>query len=1536
MSFAARVLVAGILILWGASAPATAQDEPREPSKVSREETEALRALAERALADSPTETTSPAQASGGGADRSAESQPPEEEPQPDREPRTRRSASTGDRLADLLSQVQPGMVNLSGAEMDVQVVGDTVILQGSEEDLAMIELLLTILDQSIEPKELRVVKLEQKDANEIARTLEEAVNKGIAFPNMREEDKVSITAISPNTLLVGALPRDMDFVIETIHSIDEVEDNLGRIELMTFTVQHRRAKEVATQLEGILRQILEAKGIQQAKSKFQIKPIDANNTILITAPQSERETIQGFISAIDVEPARGWSEVKLTLYPLLRSKAEDLAKVVTDLLKAPETREETEEVIRRLLMSVADPDGELRELPPIDLDKPIRIIPDSGTNSLIVATVDENVQPMGELIRLLDQAALARDVVVRVIPIRFADAATLADLLGEMFTEGEEVPKEPVGTSGTDTIRGTPVEPDGAALVYKIGLVADARTNTLIVSGRQEQIELVERVIAQLDQPARSLKFALRLIPMAHGDVGRIGKIISDLMDKRLESLEGTDAKGTALERERVFLSADIRTNSLIVSASEENFAEITDIVRQLDTPSEPTYDTVRVVPCQRLSAADLKTKIDELWTRKAALRSELELPEDTPVIVADERSNALLVASSVEDYEEIARLVATLDEQPLIEDTRLFRLRYADARELADQLDKLFQGLAQSNESLKPPTLLPDARTNSLMVAATQDAMERAEAIIGRMDVEAGPKTATFQIYPLRYGSAGKLAVKMQELFDSGREGQDQQRTPVVVMADEASNSLIASASRDDHQVIVELLGLLDQPSTLARQFEIFPLRQAKSARVAEKLGELLQSRAGTGGGGGSGDVSIAAVGDERTNSIIVWASPTEMENIADMIRRLDTTTSIVERAVKLIQLKQALAGDFATVLDETFLAQDQGEDQEALFITFTQKLDDGTTVQRRLIRQDIKITPDPRTNSLMVMAPSDSMDMLEALIQDFDRIQPIKSELRLFPLMNADAETMSEQLTNLFEAKQGEGDQTRQQLILGSQTDELEWARVGQELRFAADTRTNTLVAAGAEIDLRMVEELVRYLDSQDVEDRLVEVYPVKFKPPQDIARAVQDFNERERDVLGELDDQTSRRRRAERQVSVVSLGDDEQGSSSLIVGASRRQYPQVMEMLYQLDRPEPQVRISVLVAELTLTDNFELGIELAGQELDFSRRAVLGPNGIIEGPDFDIVAGTDIGAAGSLQGFNFTVSGEDFSFLLHALKRDSRLEVLSRPTLTVRNGEQGIVNISDQVPIVSEARLNDTGQTQTSVVREDVGLVLTATPHISPDGYVTLEIKQEVSNLSGDTIQITEGVTQPIFQTREVTTNVTVRDGETVVIGGLITERESEGQTRIPFFGDIPVLGRLFRTDSISKSRTELMVVLTVDVLQSDEDMRRMSREERDLFALPDRILRHPLMEGLRIRADEPSLGPESDGPPGGAPNGAGQTAPSERYGPTPRQYGPMTNRPTSTTASTGSGGVDGAPSQAARGKSEPPAAVALGSGVPDEE
>ena len=1104
----------------------------------------------------------------------------------------------------------EPLNLNLTGAEVNVQVVNGKLVLEGAEEDLAALQQFIKHFDESVTPKDFRVVTLQNKNSKEIAKVVQDTMKELDAGREPRPEETVTVATVSSNIIVATGPTDKLEMVEALVGMLDQVDPSLPKLEKMTFQLEHVKAIEAAEKLEEFIAVLQAQQGVEAAQ-EIKVFPVAVSNSVVVLAPTAEYDKIKELINEIDAEPVEGFGELRLAYYPLLNSDAKKLADTLNELLTTEQGKKEATEVISRLTMMVAEPgeDGQITELPPINLERQIKLIPDDESRAIICATAKENIEPMRQLIQLLDGVPMAVEQNLRIVPLVYADAENAKKLLEDMFKSGKDLTKPAAGVSKGE---GVPTNVIGESLVYNVGVTADARTNTLIITGRKEQLVLVDGVIKSLDIPASDIKHPLRLIALQGADATQVSKIIQELWDKRIEGMEKTDVGDAAVAREKIFLSVDLHTNSLIVSALEQNFEEIAQLVSQLDIV--PDLDSVvRIFTLHNAQAETVAEKIEKLFDQ--GLYDGLVLVEDKGkdkqeiALIADGRSNCIVASAAKNHLAIIEKLIAQMDtdKAPLINsDTKIFPLKHGDAIKLADMLDKLFEGMAKgSDKEFEAPTIVPESSSNILILTGSRDALKRADVLITQLDVQpVGGKS--IRVYGLEYGSASKLTVKMQEVFDAREKGKDAERTPVFLMADEPTNSIICSAAEEDHNMVQHLIGLLDVESTLARRVQIFPLARAKAEETSKTLEELFKSQ-GSGSGKSSQTDTIAVKADKRTNSLIVWAAEAEMTNVGRIIERLDTSTPGIKMGIKVITLKRAYAEELSETLINTINGGSKGgsDDSEAVILTFDEKLSDGTFRTRKLIRQDITIEPDKRTNSLFVMAPADSMDMLENLIHSIDSIPPTLAEIRMFPLANADAEEVVERLTELFEDKKSdEGPETTLQITDGGAiATDGGGSAPGQVLTFTADRRTNMVIAAGSEGDLNMVEDLIRSLDAQDVEDRIRMVYEAKYVPAKDIASALSDYFKEENDLFGDLDNESAIRRQAERSVTV--LGDEK--SNSVLIGVSPRYYSRTMEMLYSIDRPPPQVNIQVLIAEVALDDRLEFGMEFALQDLGFSNNA-----------------------------------------------------------------------------------------------------------------------------------------------------------------------------------------------------------------------------------------------------------------------------------------------------------------------------------------
>jgi general secretion pathway protein D len=258
--------------------------------------------------------------------------------------------------------------------------------------------------------------------------------------------------------------------------------------------------------------------------------------------------------------------------------------------------------------------------------------------------------------------------------------------------------------------------------------------------------------------------------------------------------------------------------------------------------------------------------------------------------------------------------------------------------------------------------------------------------------------------------------------------------------------------------------------------------------------------------------------------------------------------------------------------------------------------------------------------------------------------------------------------------------------------------------------------------------------------------------------------------------------------------------------------------VENILEQMDQIPKQVMIQTLIVETNLTKATQLGVEWS-----FANSNLLGIHNSSQG------GGTNLGvrsgvAAGNgttaAQGFTYSLSTPEFSAFLQALQTDTSLNVLSTPRIFTTNNATAEINISQSVPYETGVTQNGTGIAPTiSYNYEDVGIVLTVTPRITDNGYVTMDISQTANDIASFDNALNGA---PIVNQREAQTTVSVKGGQTIVLGGLIQNSVNTTVNKVPVLGDIPLIGNLFKSTNKTHAKTELLVFMTPYVVSSPED------------------------------------------------------------------------------------------------------------------
>lgn len=255
--------------------------------------------------------------------------------------------------------------------------------------------------------------------------------------------------------------------------------------------------------------------------------------------------------------------------------------------------------------------------------------------------------------------------------------------------------------------------------------------------------------------------------------------------------------------------------------------------------------------------------------------------------------------------------------------------------------------------------------------------------------------------------------------------------------------------------------------------------------------------------------------------------------------------------------------------------------------------------------------------------------------------------------------------------------------------------------------------------------------------------------------------------------------------------------------VLIRALFADYRRVLKLLERLDNLPMQVLIEVMVAEVSLSDDLSHGLEwaLKNNELKISTGEV-----------------TFTGSSGLAGSFS-AITGTDIFKLLKLVASKNDVTVLSSPQVLVLNNESATVNVGEQVPIVT-SQISDTSASTTSnqtIQYKDTGVILNVTPRINKNGIIIMEIDQQVSTAQSLT---TGGLQSPTISTKQIKTKVAVKDGQSILMGGLIDKNETDTESGIPVLKDIPYLGNVFKTKSRSSDKTELLVVVTPYVIESE--------------------------------------------------------------------------------------------------------------------
>lgn len=767
----------------------------------------------------------------------------------------------------------------------------------------------------------------------------------------------------------------------------------------------------------------------------------------------------------------------------------------------------------------------------------------------------------------------------------------------------------------------------------------------------------------------------------------------------------------------------------------------------------------------------------------------------------------------------------------------------------------------------------------TDIFIVRGQKSDVDRVMKIINNIEQLTAETEPSIEIYQLEHANSNAVADLINELNAGILEAR---QGDVNITALVKPNAVLLIGRPAGVDAVKRIIKQLDVPAEASARFRVFPLQHLPAVDAERTINFLYnqQAQQQTAETGASLDPRVRAVADFRSNSIVVQGSPRDIEEIGELLQQIDKEEGTSANEVRVFTLKNAIAEEVAEVLNET-LGTDQSQQaqggqggfgnqgqsntgaantqayssrramtlQMKVFDESQKKLLD-TKVLESGILSNVVVTFNERTNSVVVTAPASSMELIAEIVRQLDERPSQEAEIRVVTIINGDAQTLVDMLDSLF-PQDDSADGPLVQSAAGTSESTL------VPLRFALDPRTNSIIATGNQADLGVVEAILLKLDANDVNRRKTFVYELLNQQATVVADAITQYVLQKRDAITTLaPDTLSPYNLIDQEIVVVG----EDFSNKVIVSVSDRYYDEVMQLLRDLDKRPDMVMVKCLIAEVALNTTEEFGVELGIQDsLLFNRSAfndgipvpgfnfnnqALGGNVAAPGSARDQVAGQalsnfGLGRTNSELGYGglvLSASNESVSILLRALQEARRLDVLSRPQVMMLNNQEGEVQVGASVPFIGDT-INNGLTTTNSVEFIQVGLILSVIPRISPDGLVVMDVLADKSELGSieDGIPISisasgDVLRQPQINRTRAETIVSARDGQTVILGGLITKDRSAFERKVPYLADIPILGKLFRTEGVAESRRELLIILTPHIVRDETDINQINSEE----------------------------------------------------------------------------------------------------------
>ncbi len=548
--------------------------------------------------------------------------------------------------------------------------------------------------------------------------------------------------------------------------------------------------------------------------------------------------------------------------------------------------------------------------------------------------------------------------------------------------------------------------------------------------------------------------------------------------------------------------------------------------------------------------------------------------------------------------------------------------------------------------------------------------------------------------------------------------------------------------------------------------------------------------------------------------TNTLILTDAAYNIRRVYRIVKQMDVASP--KSHIEVIPIRFATASDVETILEEVYgvaatssssAASSTATDRASRRRSRTAEAEATPTSSSTNVGTEgafiSKIISDERTNSLIIMANDEAIAKVKELVAQVDvDIDPAsRAQIHVIYLDHANAEDVAGVLSNLAQSSSGTGSRS------GGSTSSSRTGSQNSRSRSQGGTNSRQGGASGAGGFGGGASGGMGGFGGG----------PKPFEPG------------------GAAGDGTTSGVAAAFDNGALRITADE-NTNSLVLLASPEDFQVIKRVIDRLDIPRRQVYVEAVVVEVGSEDELDMGIgyhlgtATDGGGLNYGSAQL---NASSVGLDTaSLLSGLAMGVLGQsvpvtlADGTSYSIPA--FGIALNALASNSAVNILSNPNILVLDNEEATINVGRNVPFPVSAGRDNNGQPIVSYQREDVGITLAVTPQINESNYVTLEMNLEVAEVEEDSSGLDVSTAGFITSKRETENVVVVKDNQTIVIGGLIGNTQTEVETKIPVLGDIPLIGVLFRGKRNSERKTNLLIFLTPHVINEPEDLEEVYR------------------------------------------------------------------------------------------------------------